>query len=549
MGFRRYALSLATTLLGFGPDATGRVLAAVFDPKSADVPEYEGLYAKAGKKKRDVPEGERARGVEDGVRSWQRDGFARRIVEVVKFYAIGSNLIEPTATAENETDRKAVQAALDVVWKDPKNRMPSRVQGYYDGLAAMGELCLVLAIGKTSKLTRFGYIDPGEIDDVLTDPDDAQQSVCIVRKPHVLRTERIVHPVLDPLGGVHRLFRVGGTDDGAPLEIGATVQLPVSSSGSTPPAIVPFTVGQPAKFLKINALPNQSRGASDFFVVFHVLEMIDRFLWKFADTANNLRAFAWHVQHPPTLTGKPAEDLLESARAELVPGAGGVLMTTSNVTVTPMAPALNAGDSDTALSLFLKALGTGTGIPAHLFSGEGGEVNLATAGELAGPFIALVQTRQTTVREFFHETMLAALLQKPEFAAMYADDPARLGFDFNFPAVTGKDAVRAVTVLQGVLAAINALKANLGLTWKAAVREAIKAAGEYGVELKEDDFDENKALDLTGLAFPAGARGPAGNVDQNGEKKPGAGPGGDGAGVKPNGQTDDERSAGADGAS
>lgn len=520
MGFRTYVLALTTAALGMSARLS-RVLAAVEDEHSADTPENEAYYRRLGTRRRDIGSADASRSIEDGVRSWQRDGYAARAVEVVKYYAVGTEPILATASAEDQSDREVVQRAIDAVWNDPRNRFSTSVLEFYDALSATGELCLVRAVGSESKLTRIGYVDPADIECVLQDPEDARCTIAVVRRPGLFRPDRIIHPVPDETGAYHERLRKGAAPD-VPLDPGTQIEVPVGEGATA----TVCTVGQPAHYLGVNKLPNQSRGSSDLFRIFHVLDMLDRNVWGFGDRMRGLQAFIWEVE--TTAKGKEREDLLEHA-TEATKTAAGVFLHGPGTTIKAVTPSLGALDWKEAFGVLIGVLTTSTGIPPHFFTGEGGDVNLATAGELAGPFLAMVKNRQSAVRGYFGQVLLLAILQRPEIARMYADDPRRVAFDLSLPTVSSKDAVRAVTVLGAQLAALNSLRVNFGLKREAAIREGVAVGNEYGFELSPEDFEEED---------PAGFRG---------EPLPGAGSGdpGDGARVNDEGQTSDERQQGS----
>jgi hypothetical protein len=97
------------------------------------------------------------------------DPLASRSVRMWTDYSFGSGI-------SYHSENKAVQDALDKFWKNPKNRKVLSEAGQRkssDKMLADGEVFFALFLGSDGEVT-IRWIDPLEITEIITDPDDIE---------------------------------------------------------------------------------------------------------------------------------------------------------------------------------------------------------------------------------------------------------------------------------------------------------------------------------------------------------------------------------------
>jgi hypothetical protein len=484
------------------------------DDHSADTPENAPYWNSGQRTLRDLPKFSRKAMQDDAARAHQRYGMARRAVANTRGFTVGA--LPPRPKAKDER----VQQKLTAFWDHPRNNLEERIPEWSNDLAVYGELCALVAAGTgnglgsgQSSLTTIGILDPGVIDDVVTDPQDAQRRIAALVK---LRDGKLrAHPII-------------GKDSTLPspfehVTVGAEVELEIVDPAGRRMQMV--VVGQPCLYTRVNALSTQARGDSDLYPALDALALRDRGVFSFMERLALIAAFVWDLTFPNSKKPKEVQKGTEDAAKQIGRATGGVFGHTENTSLEAKAPTINAADWAQGIKIPKDDILDTVGQPAHWFSGGGAELSLASAGEMGSPAWTNMQERQTTLRRFIIDLGNYALSQFPEKELPPRDEWL---WDVTLPTIVGKDAVREASVLNSQLTAIGQLQ-DLGLKPKAAVREAVKLGNSYGLELSEDDFDTDGAGIRSRLAWPG--------TTQNAPTPPDPGAAGK---VTPDGQTGDE---------
>lgn len=435
--------------------------------------------------------------VTDSVRSFQRDALARRWVRMKTSFVVGDC---PRAVSEHEDDntRETVQAALDEFQDDEVNDLSARIPKYVRNLYSTGGLCLLLAGADVpgSTKTRVGRVDQEDIDRAITDPDNADVRIGILRCSTGVTQARVVHPVVGPGGKIHEMF------DGLPL--GTEVELPLGRGLNQ--TSVRATVGLPCMYLGINDLSGQHLGISDLFPALDSLQDFDDVATSGVQRGLAAMAYA-HVRKVPKGTSqqdidKIADDVAYSTSRQ----AAAVLVHTDDQEHEILNPTLASGDVKALSEIPLQVACIASGFPPHWFA-QPGDTNLATASETTSPVVAMLVEDQSLVRTFFEKLIRYALMRVPAVRMLANSDPMALEFSLSFPALKGKDEVRASTVFQQDLAALSQLRTDGVLTTAAFQREAARLANEYGFEIEEDDIPDPDEIDAKREAYRSAFQG------------------------------------------
>lgn len=442
--------------------------------------------------------------VTDSVRSFQRDALARRWVRMKTSFVVGDC---PRAVSEHEDDatREMVQEALDDFQDDPTNDLTARIPKYIRNLYSTGGLCLILAGSDVpgSTKTRIGRVDQEDIDRAITDPDNADVRIAILRCSTGLVQARVVHPVVGPDGKLHEMF--------ANVPLGTEVELPIGRGFNQ--TSVRATVGQPCMYLGINDLSGQHLGISDLFPALDSLQDFDDVATSGVQRGLAAMGYA-HVRVVPKGTDQQTIDKIAAdVSYSISQQAGAVLVHTDDQRHEIQNPTLASSDVKALSEIPLQVACIASGFPPHWFA-QPGDTNLATASETSSPVVAMLVEDQALVRGFFERVIRYALMRIPAIRMLANSDPMALEFSLSFPALKGKDEVRASTVFQQDLAALKQMHTDGVLTTAAFQREAARLANEYGFEVEEGDIPDPDEVDAKREAFRSAFEGLSGRQDE-----------------------------------
>jgi hypothetical protein len=238
------------------------------------------------------------------------------------------------------------QAVLEAWWTDPVNNWPYKLEKKMRELAMYGEQCWPAFTAPGTGRVRLGYLDPCLIQDVILDPDNAEQPIGIV-------TKKSVGAYAMP----ERRYRV---------------ILPITEEELMPPAQrirQEFDDGE-CFYFAINSVSNGSRGISDLLPKIDWLDGYEQFMFARVERAELMNRIIFDLE----LTGFTQEQIEAFKKAFALPPPGGIHVHNEKVKLEPKTPKLEAADAAVDARLFKhQAL---AGYPEHWYGG-GGDVNRA----------------------------------------------------------------------------------------------------------------------------------------------------------------------------
>ena len=300
---------------------------------------------------------------------WESNPLAQWLVEVVVDFVWGEG---GTITAEDP----AVQQVLTAFWEDPINQLERRMDDFIRELGLQGELCLPVGVNFVTGQVRLGYVDPAEIDEVTTDPDNALVPITVVLKGTGGGRKRYLKVVREDTAGVSPYVGLM-----MPALVGE--RDPVSGQSYEGACLLQ----------QINRLSGARRGRSDLLSLIDWLDGYDALLFDQMDRAQQLDSFVWHV----TLDGYTEEQIETWLQKNKRIRRGMVRASNEKVHWDAVAPDLKANDRDTLLRLLRGHMLGARSLPEHYY-GLGGDVNLATAKEMGLPTVKRMTRRQKVVR-------------------------------------------------------------------------------------------------------------------------------------------------------
>lgn len=382
---------------------------------------------------------------------WKTNPLAKQMVELPLAFLLaeGVRLTVPDEEA---------QGWLDDFWSDPINNMDIKLVKKARELALFGEQCWPVFVNELDGHVRLGYIDPGQIANVVLDPENAEQPIGIITKTRTGRPQKRYRVIVN---GDETCF--------SPEARRAREQ---------------FTDGA-CFYFTVNDLTNQARGASDLLAQMDWLDGYDQALWGELERWDSMRAFLWDI----TLKGATPEEVEKRAKTIAVPRSGGVRVHNDAEQWDAVTPDLKSVDGSSFARLFRNHLMGGAALPEHWYGG-GGDVNRATAAEMDAPTLKTFTMRQTMLKYIL--VQLGSFVIRSRLKALYgsapdqAADPAVYRCRAEFPEMASEDISRYATALAQVVAAVaSAIREQL-VTRRTGVGIIALVAARLGLDIDAD---------------------------------------------------------------
>lgn len=390
---------------------------------------------------------------------WRTNVLANRLVELPVAYL----LAEGVKLTVSDPD---AQEWLTSFWRDPINNMDIKLPKKVRELALYGEQCWPVFVNEHNGDVRLGYLDPGLIETVVTDPENTEQPIGIV----VRRDKK----------GKQRRFKVIVN---GPENVFSTRTQDIRTS---------FDDGE-CFYFTVNDLSNASRGHSDLLAQMDWLDGYDHALFGELERWDFLRAYVWDV----TLKGATPDEVNKRAGEITAPKPGSVRVHNDSEEWDAVTPDLKSVDSDSFARLFRNQILGGGTIPEHWFGG-GGDVNRATASEMGEPTYKILSMRQkylgymlVTVGTYVvRRKTLAYFGAEPE----QSNHPEEYHVRAEWPEMTARDTSKYAAALgQVVLAAASAIDRGL-LSEVTAVSLIAQIAAQMGLPINvQDELDSARA--------------------------------------------------------
>lgn len=442
----------------------------------ADEAGWRKLSGDAG---RDLSPLTQSRQLELAAYLWATNPLANRLIELPVAYLLaeGVGLKVPDEEA---------QAWLDAFWRDPINRMSMKLPKKVRELALYGEQCWPVFVNSITGHMRLGYLDPAQIEKVVTDPDNIEQPIGIVA-----RTTR---------KGRTRRYRV---ITGGPENVFTARTQEIRKT---------FNDGD-CFFFVVNDLSNATRGHSDLLPVIDWLDLYDQALYGEAERWDYLRSFIWDV----TLKGA-TEETVKARAAEIdVPTSGGVRVHNDAEEWAAVTPDIQAASGAENSRLFRNHILGGMSIPEHWYGG-GGDVNRNTASSMDETTEKVMAMRQQVWRHILE--MVGQYQVNMRLRCIFGEDYDNTDPNYQvqaeFPEIATKDTTAYASALQQVIIGCGAAVTQGLLSQESAVAIVVFCAGRLGVTI--DATEELARIRASGFSpedyrFDLDAELAAGAVD------------------------------------
>ncbi len=407
--------------------------------------EEEGFTKLTGNKDRSLSSLTQERMQELAVFLWKSNPLANRIIELPLVYLLAEGV---TMSVQDET----AQAWLDEFWNDPINQIDVKLPKKVREMSLFGEQCWPVFKNPTNGAVRLGYLDPGLIKEVKTDPDNTEQPIGVITKALGRKRKSKKYRIIVP--GSENIF---GEEAKKIRE--------------------EFNDGE-CFYFNVNALSSSSRGLSDLLATMDWLDLYDKALFGEVERWDALRSFIWDV----TLRGATEETVKKRASEIEVPSSGGVRVHNDAETWQAVTPDLQAANgAENARTVRNHILG-GSTLPEHWYGG-GGDVNRSTAGEMGEPTFKTFKFRQTEWKHILETVCFYAVYSRLEKTGNIPEDLRDYRPVAQFPELTHRDTSVYAAALQQTVVAVGIAVEKGMMTEETAVSVIGSMISRIGIEI------------------------------------------------------------------
>jgi hypothetical protein len=405
---------------------------------------------------------------------WESNPLAKWLIETTVDFTLGEGA---TITSEDED----VQKVIHEFWVDPVNRLDARMDTFAREYGLYGELCLPVAVNEVDGHVRLAYVDPLQIDQVLTHPDNALITTGVLLKSAAGQQAKLLKVIR---GETDRESRAYG------------YYMP-NVPGERDPRM-----GRPydgACFLfQANRVSNAKRGRSDLLADIDWLDGYDRFLFDSMDAASLLNTYVWDV----TMEGATEAQIREWLKAgNSAVKRNMVRVHNEKVKWNAVVPDLKAQDKDDYARLLRSYILGAHSFPEHWYGTSSG-ATFATAKEMGVVPVKHLTRRQKEIRLMLTDLVTfvldQAVLHKrlPETATIGAvagepgsgiDKPTREAFRIILPELSMRDQTAIVAALAGLTAALQQAQSQGWLRPETAARVFATVVSQLGDDINPQE--------------------------------------------------------------
>ena len=338
------------------------------------------------------------------------DPLAKQAIRLWTDYAFGSGI-------SWQTKDEAVKTALDKFWNNPANRSVLAAKGQRkasDKALVDGEIFFALFLGPDGEVT-IRWIDPLEITEIITDPDDKE--TVMYYKREWTSTQSVSHTS-------YYRSHTNIDDEATPDNTGKSIR-------STAEALV--------YHLAINTIGQRGNP-----LLLPVIGWIEQYRLFLAARIAIVRALARFVWNAKTKGGASAVAAVKAVTEGKRPQAGSTVVTNEAVTLDPIRTDTGSANASSDGRMLKLQICSGVGISEQYF-GDIATGNLATARTVELPLIKQFGSYQQIWSDVYLDIFNIVLDHNG------VSEESRF-VDFDMPEITPNDAHAALIAIQALVA-------------------------------------------------------------------------------------------------
>ncbi len=343
-----------------------------------------------------------------------KNGLAKRILEIRNDFIFGDGF-KYSVTGKNITETKLMQAreVLDEFWEI--NKMDLRFEKKGFDLSLNGMLVMPAFVNRINGQVKLGFIDPKNIDTVITNPLNVEE-ITGIRIKHL--TPTLSHKGVYKGEGVgKKLSVIRLNEDINDINFGL--------------------LDGDCFYFAINNVSNQPEGVSDLLGSADWLDMLDRLLYNTLQFVNALSKYFQDVE----LAGADEKRIEEWKKKNPISQSLSRFVHNEKVKYTILTPNINNADPSEIVRLYKNIVLGSQGFPEHWFA-DGGNTNLATAVEQETPIMRQLKNRQQYIIYILQTILRYALhkaYNKREGFSLTKDELSRININIVAPEFERKD--------------------------------------------------------------------------------------------------------------
>lgn len=388
---------------------------------------------------------------------WETNPMAGWLIDITTAFIMAEGL-------PYETEDDNIKEVLDGFWNDPINRMDLFFPKHISELHIFGELCMPAFTAEQTGRMHLGYIDPAQIDAVITDPENVKMQIGIFTKRYV-----------GDVGGIHIEVEPKQYKIILPEE----AQYVLSPTGKK--LYNQFSDGE-CFYSSINNVTNSPRGRSSLLSTADWLDAYEQYLFDYADRWPLLNTFVWDLM---VQGGDDTE--IKKQMANFSKKSGSIFGHNEKVTAEAKAPDLKTMDAEKGARIFRNHILGRWGYPEHWYGG-GGDVNRATASEMDMPAIKMLTQKQNQVKYIMQDILGYQIRQAKKSGYLRSGDVN--DFSIVTPQMQAKDVSKFGATIQQVAASLVSAEMQQWIDKDTARKIFGTAIGFIGIEI---DYEEVKA--------------------------------------------------------
>lgn len=379
---------------------------------------------------------------------WKNNPLANWIIEVMTSFVAGEGF-------RIEASNEAVKEILEGFWNDPVNNLNIYIEKCTRELGIYGEQCWPKFTSEHAGTVRLGYIDPAQIKEVKTDPDNVKMVIGLILKGRYGLNGRKLKTVLPP----------EAEEILSPAAQGLREQ--------------EFTDGECYLFT-INNVTNEPRGTSDLWVIADWLDAYEQFLFDYADKWPLLNSFVWDLM----VQGAGPKELDEWIKT-FTKKSGSVFAHNEKVELEAVTPDLKAVDAEAGARLIRNHILGCKGLPEHWYGG-GGDVNRATALEMGAPAFKMLARRQLYIIHMWSYVLTDVLRTAAAKDMLKGVPEEERTFKLITPELAAKDITKFSSAIQQLTTSLAQANLNEWIDKNTAVKIFAFSLSFIGYELDVD---------------------------------------------------------------
>ena len=443
-------------------------------------------YRRLSKSERDFDSLTQERALKIAFYLYEMNPIAKAVLEKTRDFVLGEGVLVDVAGED-----KALQQVVDGFWFDPMNQMDIKLHNKILELGLYGEACWTVFVNPVNGYVRLGYIDPADIKEIITAPQNVEDVQGIVLKSgptSALATQilKVVRVNEEPGDRWHGRMQGIKTDTAGKV---LTLYQPRDSlTGAPVGEAIPYAGA--CFFFAINKVTNALRGRSDLLAISDWVDLLDQFLYGEAERANLLKTFIWDV----TIEGQSQEDIDKYAEKwKAAPKPASQRFHNDRMKWEAITPDLKASDAAAAADLFLSYIATGVSLPKTWLNGLM-DVNKATAGEINDPAYKHLALRQRYVKYLLGQVMTFVLDQAEIHGKLKNRGNGetapleRWPINYVFPEMRQRDLGAAATALKLAAEALATAKADDAIDTQVEQEVLASLFPLFGVEIDLEEM-------------------------------------------------------------